>query len=186
MKHKPFPVETHLYFVTSVLARHKPIFRDDFLSLPVLTALNYYVEKKEWLLYAYCLMPNHLHALIQMVGTNTIQKQVGEFHKWTAHKIVELLGQTDDEALLGFFGEMARHRKDRSHLLWEDAITKPIYTEQYLVEVIEYIHNNLCKDPWNLVKNRSDYRYSSARFYDRGEVPVIPVEDIREHWFSLV
>jgi putative transposase len=185
MKYKPFPIETRLYFVTSVLSRHKPIFRNDYLSLPVLQAMDYYAQRGEWLLFAFCLMPNHLHALLQMTGANTIQKQMGEFHKWTAHKIVELLRESEERRSLEFFRSMASGRKDRSHLVWDDAIAKPVFTERYMFEVMEYIHNNPCKAPWNLARDRSEYRYSSAKFYDCGEMAIIPVEDIRKHWFSL-
>jgi len=186
MKYKPFPIETRLYFVTSVLTRHKPIFRSDYLCLPVLQALEYYVQRGEWLLFAFCLMPTHLHALLQMTGVNTIEKQMGEFHKWSGHTIVELLKQNEDRASLDFFRKMAGGRRDRSHLIWDDAIAKPVFTERYLIEVMEYIHNNPCKPPWNLARDRTEYRYSSAKFYDCGELPVIPVEDIRQRWLSLV
>ena len=186
MKYKPFDIETRLYFVTSVLSDHKPIFRDDVLAIPVLSALDFYAKRGEWRVFAFCLMPTHLHALIQMTGRNTIQKQMGELHKWTAHKIIELLEQRESKRLLKFFRESARRRSDRSHLVWEDAIAKPILTEKYLIEVVEYIHNNPCKAPWNLAGDRSDYRYSSAGFYDRGEIPLISVADIRQYWFSLV
>jgi hypothetical protein len=44
---------------------------------------------------------------------------------------------------------------------------------------VEYTHNNPIHRSWNLVADRADYRYSSACFYDRGQEPIIPVDDVR-------
>ncbi len=186
MKYKPFPVETRLYFVTSVLSRHRAIFYRDSLSLPVLQALDFYANRGEWRVFAYCLMPSHLHCLLQMTGESTIQKQMGELHKWTAHRILDALQEAGDAGSLYTFKMMASTSKDRAHRVWDDAIAKPVFTERYLTRLLEYVHNNPCNPPWNLVRNRADYRYSSARFYDRGEAPLIPIEDIRRYWFELV
>ncbi|HEY4613209.1 MAG TPA: transposase [Bacteroidota bacterium] len=185
MKYKPFPTDLPLYFVTSVIAGHRSIFYSDELALIPLSAINFYAQKKLLNLYAFCLMPNHLHALIQTRQDVLIEKQMGEVHKYSAHKIVEHLQKVNQQQVLHFFQDKAETRIDRKHLVWADAIAKPVLSEKYLYEVIEYIHNNPCKEHWRLVEDRADYRYSSAGFYDRGAQPIIPVVDIREVWFEL-
>jgi REP element-mobilizing transposase RayT len=185
MKYKPFPTELRLYFVTSRITAHKSIFFEDNLAKIPLNALAFYAQKKLWNIYAFCLMPNHLHTLLQTARTVTIEKQMGELHKYTAHKIVEMLANTGKHELLRFFQRHAQRKSDRKHLVWEDAIAKAVLSESYLLTVLEYIHNNPCNKGWQLVKDRADYKYSSARFYDRGGAPVIPVTDIRQVWFEL-
>lgn len=150
-----------------------------------LNALAFYSQKKLWNIYAFCLMPNHLHALIQTAQTVAIEKQMGELHKYSAHKIVEQLSVSRRQEQLQFFQLHAKQKTDRKHLVWEDAIAKAVLSESYLLSVLEYIHNNPCNKGWQLVKDRAEYKYSSARFYDRGEAPVIPVTDIRQVWFEL-
>ena len=89
--------------------------------------------------------------------------------------------------MLGFFREMARYRKDRSHLLWEDATGKPVYSEQYLGEAIEYIHDNPVRTHgvWPRIEQTIAILRLDSMNGGR-EITVIPVEDIRERWFLPV
>ena len=50
----------------------------------------------------------------------------------------------------------------------------------FLRQKVAYTHNNPVAKHWRLVEDRADYVYSSACFYDRGEPPVIAVDDVRE------
>ena len=59
-------------------------------------------------------------------------------------------------------------------------MVRNIFNEEVLRETVEYIHNNPCDKNWNLVRDRSDYPYSSACFYDRGVMPLIEIDDVRE------
>jgi len=34
------------------------------------------------------------------------------------------------------------------------------------LQKLNYIHNNPLKEHWNLVKDSSDYKYSSAKYYE--------------------
>ena len=40
--------------------------------------------------------------------------------------------------------------------------------------------NNPIAKKWRLATDRAEFTYSSAKFYDRGELPIVPVEDVRE------
>jgi hypothetical protein len=53
-----------------------------------------------------------------------------------------------------------------------------------LSEKTEYIHSNPASKNWRLVKNRADYKYSSACFYDNGKVPIIPITDVNK-WLMI-
>ena len=58
---------------------------------------------------------------------------------------------------------------------------KNIYTEKFLLQKMEYIHQNPVAKEWNLVQERADYKYSSACFYDEDKQPIIEIDDIREY-----
>ena len=40
--------------------------------------------------------------------------------------------------------------------------------------------NNPVAKKWQLATDRAAYEFSSARFYDLGEEPIVPVDDVRE------
>ena len=64
-----------------------------------------WLRKKERMkLYAYVLMPNHLHAVIKPVGA-TIGALLRDFGSFTAHQILKQLREEERFDLLEFFQE---------------------------------------------------------------------------------
>ena len=95
------------------------------------------------------------------------------------HKILRNLSEDNRKDLLEFFHAQRRNRQEE-HSIWQDIQAKNIYTEKFLAQKMEYIHQNPVTERWNLVRDRADYKYSSACFYDRSVRPVIDIDDIRE------
>ena len=86
-----------------------------------------------------------------------------------------------NKQLLEFFRICAAEKKDRKHQIWQEALAKNVFSEKFLFEKMEYIHSNAVYKRWRLVENRPDYPYSSSCYYDRGEEPIIPIDDIRKY-----
>ncbi len=59
-----------LYHVTSRGDRREPIFEDDDDRIMFLELLCHVSERYNWVLYAYCLMTNHYHLLIETPDAN--------------------------------------------------------------------------------------------------------------------
>lgn len=66
------------------------------------------------------------------------------------------------------------------HKIWQDIQAKNIFSLGVLEQKMEYTHSNPCNKNWHLVKDRADYKYSSACFYDNGVKPIIEVDDVRD------
>ena len=103
---------------------------------------------------------------------------VQRFASYTAHETLKQLKQDDRAELLNFFRQAAQEDHDREHRIWEEALAKNVYSETFLFQKMEYTHNNPVDKDWHLVTDRADYLYSSACFYDRGQKPIIEVDDI--------
>ena len=64
--------------------------------------------------------------------------------------------------------ELLVNAKDRKHQVWErNSLGVPLWSQEVFLQKLEYIHNNpvragLCRYP-------EDYKYSSARFYEKNE-----------------
>ena len=146
----------------------------------VMDSLAWMRQNKIWKLYSFCLMPNHLHTIVQLLDDRPIEKVVGQFHSFTGHKIVEMLKLDGNSINAAFFQQRGLKKGDRNFLIWEDCLARNIETEQVLLESVEYIHNNPFNKKWHLVDERSDYDYSSACYYDLGKKPIVEIDDIQE------
>lgn len=64
--------------------------------------------------------------------------------------------------------ELIVNAKDRKYQVWErNSLGIPLWTQTVFAQKLSYIHNNplragLCKWP-------EDYKYSSAKFYEKNE-----------------
>ncbi|MFN8258778.1 MAG: hypothetical protein U0W24_24025 [Bacteroidales bacterium] len=67
--------------------------------------------------------------------------------------------------MLDYFSKACEHLKSgQKYKVWQDGNhSEEIFTNKFLYEKLEYIHNNPVKD--QIVENAWDYLYSSARNY---------------------
>lgn len=80
----------------------------------------------------------------------------------------------------GIISTCPRVRTGTRHKIWQDIQAKNIFSIEVLEQKMEYTHSNPCNKNWHLVKDRSDYKYSSACFYDKGIKPIIEIDDVRD------
>jgi len=172
--------KTHLYFVTATICGWKTLFRETAYADIVLGSLSWLRREGRMSLYAFVLMPSHLHTIVKPIGFD-IGSLLQNFGSYTAHAILKQLRIDQQESLLHYFHEQRRDKRHQ-HSIWQDIQAKNIYSRKFLKQKLEYIHNNPVDKDWDLVAKRADYLYSSARFYDRGIQPVIGIDDVR-FWF---
>ncbi len=178
MKYKTVKSSTNLYFSSSVITGHKIVFINDELAKIPLASLHWLRENQFWKLFAYCLMPNHIHCIVQ---TDRIEQALTKFHSFTGHEIIKHLKKHDKKDLLAYFANAAKTKKpDRAHLVWENSVVRIIESEDVLLQLVEYVHNNPVAKKWRLADSRADYPYSSACYYDKGIQPIIPIDDVAE------
>jgi len=174
---------SHLYFVTATILGWERLFTRSGYGDIVLDSLNWHRENDHWALYAFVLMPHHLHMIIKPLHDRTISDVLQSFGSYTAHALLARLKSDGSASLLGYFGR--RHNRDASkeHQIWQPIQAKSVYSAEFLREKLEYIHNNPVAKHWHLVEDRADYPYSSACYYDRDAVPVVEVDDVSV-WLS--
>lgn len=148
--------------------------------------LNYFISARALVVYAWCLMSNHLHLLTRNSeeGLGLIER---DFKKITTIKILEAIDQESDlrrNWMLARFEQTSQSMKRLEKLqLWQSC-TNPIYVDfkqpYRLKEKILHIHENPVRD--RIVSQPEDYIFSSARDYigKKGlvNVTVIDFEDL--------
>ncbi|MFM7859036.1 MAG: hypothetical protein ACKO96_45715 [Flammeovirgaceae bacterium] len=43
-----------------------------------------------------------------------------------------------------------------------------VFSEKFVQQKMDYVHNNPCQPHWNLAPHPLDYRFSSAHYYETG------------------
>src|SRR5215207_2572947 len=156
----------HLYFVTASISGWKHILAESKYSQIVLDSLVWFQREKRIFLFAFVIMPSHLHMILKPEN-KTISDIIQDFGSYTAHTFLHELCKDKRDDLLIFFHKQRRDVRHK-HSIWQDIQAKNIYSSRFLSQKIEYIHNNPVSKDWKLVTDRAEYKYGSACFYDKG------------------
>lgn len=80
--------------------------------------------------------------------------------------IIELIRQSDGQKKLE---EIYVRAKDRTFQVWKrDSMSIDLFSDKFVEQKMDYIHNNPCQPHWNLAAHPLDYRFSSAQYYETG------------------
>jgi REP element-mobilizing transposase RayT len=151
-----------VYFWTSTIKDWKHLLRSEQFKLIIIEQLQWLQKHDKIVLYAYVIMPNHLHFIWEMKGRNGKEMPHASFNKWTSHQFLNILLQ-DHPQVLPYFSDVA---SDRKYHFWQrDALAIQMDSGAKLEQKLEYLHNNPLQEKWNLAERPEDYRWSSARFY---------------------
>jgi putative transposase len=177
---KPFFDPDHLYFVTTSVVNHIPLFkREPFIRI-VLDSLHFFRTNKGILLFAFVIMPNHLHFIARFNEAYKLSDMIRDFKRHTARQIIRELQAKKSNKILETLTR-ANTDKRQQFKIWEDEYdARDIYSTEFLEQKMDYIHNNPCQPQWKLVELPEDYPWSSARFYLLDQPSIIPVDDVRD------
>ncbi|MES2647642.1 MAG: transposase [Bacteroidota bacterium] len=154
-----------LYFWTATINGWKHLMSEDTMKMEVIQSLQWLVHRKLITVYAFVIMPNHLHLIWRVNANNGRESPQGSLLKFTAHQFRKILYNTNQEALKAY--EVVANNK--SHEFWQrDSLAVLLYNRPFLLQKITYIHNNPVAKHWQLSESPEAYRFSSASFYETG------------------
>ena len=161
-------IDTPCLFITAVAKDRLPIFRTDAIKLITCAAIDEARTSAGFMLFAYVLMPDHIHVL-----TDSPHKpsKVLQFIKGiVGHRVIAHLKEQSYESSLR---KLQHHDWKRNHRysLWQhDSDVFVVTSESMFMQKVNYIHLNPVRA--DLIEKPIDYRWSSARFWGR-----CPTED---------
>ncbi|MCC5908800.1 MAG: transposase [Balneolaceae bacterium] len=150
------------YFITSSIVRGYPVFSNILAANIILDSLTFLQNQRDTKLYAYVIMENHLHMIVQ---SDKLPKHLRSFKSWTARAIIDQFEQQGHTRLLHKL-RMAKKpsHTDSQYQVWQEGChPKQILWNNMMIQKIEYIHNNPVKR--GFVDKPEDWRYTSARNY---------------------
>jgi len=134
----------------------------------------YLALMREWCLssgveiWAYCLMPNHVHLIVVPECKSSLARGIGEAHRRYTRYI--------------------NFKKSWKGYLWQGRFASFPMDEEYLLNSVRYVELNPVRA--KLVEKVEDYRWSSARAHLNGHddmlVKVKPMLDRVENWAEML
>ena len=170
--------EGHVHLLTFSCYKRLWLFKGEpFYSL-FLDYLDKARVRFNFLLYAYVIMPNHVHLVIYPLEKVDIAKILHSIKRPFAHKAIPLLEYYHPE-LASKIGLI--HGKREIRRFWQPGggYDRNIYGEKTIIRTIEYIHYNPVRK--NLVEYPEDWKWSSAGFWMKDGEGKIKV-DIPDAW----
>ena len=171
-----------LYFTTSTVIDWVDIFTRPCYKHVIVDSLSYCQSHKGLTIYAWVLMSNHLHMIVDTNDDTTVGDVLRDFKKFTNKKILKTLEQDEHESrrewlLDRFWFAGANDKRIKNYRFWQEGnYVEEIYTMDFLMQKLNYIHQNPVRA--EIVARPEDYLYSSALNY-AGEKGLLDVEVIR-------
>ena len=92
--------------------------------------------------------------------------------RFIAYDIITRLKENGEEETLKLLEDALTQReksKGQVHKVFKDSFdAKPIFSEGFLIQKLDYIHFNPVAGKWNLAGDPTLYKHSSASFYETG------------------
>ncbi len=125
-------------------------------------------------LAGFVIMPNHIHILIHIAqGADSINSILANGKRFLAYEIVKRLQKDGHEDILSLLASRVtpeEAKRKKKHRVFEvSSDIKPCYTENFLIQKLEYIHANPISGKWTLAETMDQYVHSSACFYELNE-----------------
>ena len=158
-------LEHNVQFFTATILEWKPLLQEDEFKDIIIKSLLFLKNEKSIVVYAFVIMPNHIHLLWQIQNghyPNVVQQR---FLKFTAQQMKFKLLDSNDTRLAHY----KVNAKDRQYQFWErNPYVFDLWSPRLFEQKLDYIHQNPLQDKWKLAATTEGYRYSSANFYYTG------------------
>jgi REP element-mobilizing transposase RayT len=172
---------THLYFITTSAIQRAHIFQRDVIKRILVDSLNVGRILDQYALFAFVIMPNHVHLILRCSKDYAPGDVIREFKKATANLILRQYEAEANQTALDFCAGAVKPGHKQQYAVWEDEYqAKNIFSPAFLRQKLDYTHHNPIQPHWNLVERPEDYVWSSARFYMTGRRALIPLSDAGE------
>ena len=157
-----------IYFISFATVFWVDVFVRRLYFDCIVESLNHCVDEKGMEIYAWCIMPSHVH----LVFKSNIAKPedlIGVFKSYTSRRLIKLIEENQQESrrewLLNSFKKAGAANSNNSKNQFWQQHNHPIelWTEAVFQQKVDYTHNNPVEA--GFVENDYEYLYSSARDY---------------------
>ena len=171
----------HFYFVTTKAVDSLQLFQCDVIKRLLVDTFDCFCLHKRMQLVCFVLMPNHFHFIARFSATDPLASVLRDFKRQTADRLIRHLKVENKQTVLDELQAKVKRREKQTYKIWEDGYNaKNVVSEAFLLQKMEYIHNNPCQPHWRLSARPESYIWSSAGFYLSDSACIIPIYDVRK------
>lgn len=153
-----------IYFWTATINQWKHLLAEDSYKKVILQSLTYLSATGKISVYAFIIMPNHIHLIWKLNEMNGKESPHASFLKYTAHNFKQMLIADENLELENYSVKATNKRYE----FWQrDSLAIPLFSKPVALQKLDYLHNNPLAAHWNLVSDPCDYKYSSACYYEK-------------------
>ncbi|MEZ4924398.1 MAG: transposase [Crocinitomicaceae bacterium] len=159
------------YFLTLTVVDWIDVFTRKNHKDALIESLRYCIKHKGLNVYAYCLMTNHLHLIVNCDEPFELKDTIRDFKRHTVKQLLFQI-QNDPESRREWMIELFKqngenHAKSDKLKFWKTGNHAiELYTEKFVWDKINYIHNNPVEEKF--VTKPEHWIYSSASNYIYG------------------
>ena len=161
-----------IHFVTFAITEWVDVFtRREYKGI-LIDSIKYCQKEKGLVLYAWCIMSNHVHLAAAAKGNN-LSDILRDVKKYTAKQIIKAIEESKTESrkewMLAVFKNAGAHNsRNTENQFWrQNNQPKEMYSSNFIKQKLDYIHNNPVEE--GIVDKAEEYIYSSARDYYHGK-----------------
>lgn len=168
-----------IFFWTATINQWKRLLWEDRYKDVIISSLEYLSNGGKVDVFAFIIMPNHIHLIWRANALNGKESPQGSFLKYTAHQFKKMLKEEDPKKL----EEYKSGAVNKSYEFWQrDPLAIRLYSKKVAAQKLKYLHNNPMAEHWQLVKDPCEYKYSSAKYYELNEKEFGFLKDIYEEF----
>jgi REP element-mobilizing transposase RayT len=169
---------SNTYFFTATINKWHQLLNTDERKQIILNSLKFMCEEDRIKLFAFVIMPNHIHLILSIEENETKKSIQHSFLKFTAQFLIKYLIYEN------LTEELSKYRSslnDRIYNIWKRR-PKWIHIDNTIIleQKIDYVHNNPLQERWQLVSAPELYKWSSASFYIYEDMKFRFITDYRD------
>ena len=146
---KSYNTTNKIYFFTATIHNWLPLLEKDNNQEMIIDYLKKLSDEGMITVFAFILMPNHVHFIWRQNKLNGKETPQGSFLKYTAHEFLKKL------KIAGQSKMYEVNAANKKHELWQrDSLSVEIYSKAVAVQKLNYLHFNPVSGKWKLSKPR--------------------------------
>jgi len=174
-----------LHYITITTVFWIDIFTRRVYKDIITESLAYCRKEKGFELYAYVIMPNHIHLICRAKENFELSNILRDFKRHTAKHIIKEISKNPQESRREWMLELlqksgSQNPKNKTYQVWrQDNHPIELYSASIFEQKLSYIHENPVVE--GFVSNPEDFLYSSARNYAKLD-NVLEIEGCEFGW----